>query len=50
LVPFPAILLDRGSNGMGKVSRKRAVKNYRKRFRERGLSRFEVMGPAPIES
>ena len=29
---------------MGNVSQKRALKNYRRRLRERGMSRFEVLG------
>lgn len=30
---------------MNSTSQKRAIKNYRDRLTERGLSRFEVMGP-----
>jgi hypothetical protein len=33
---------------MNNVSHKAAVKNYQKRLRERGLSRFEVLGVARI--
>ena len=29
---------------MGNSSQKRAIKNYRKRLNERGMSRFEVLG------
>jgi hypothetical protein len=31
---------------MNKVSQKRALQKYRKRLQERGISRFEVMGPS----
>ena len=30
---------------MNSVSQKRAIKNYRDRLTERGLTRFEVLGP-----
>ena len=30
---------------MSKTSQKLALKNYRRRLRQRGISRFEVMGP-----
>jgi hypothetical protein len=30
---------------MNSISQKRAIKNYRGRLTERGLARFEVMGP-----
>lgn len=29
---------------MGDTSQKRAIKNYRKRLRKRGMARFEVLG------
>ena len=29
---------------MGNTSQKRAIKNYRKRLRKRGMARFEVLG------
>ena len=29
---------------MGNTSQKRAIKNYRKRLRNRGMARFEVLG------
>lgn len=31
---------------MNKVSQKRALRKYRKRLQERGIARFEVLGPS----
>jgi hypothetical protein len=42
---FPDILLDIGGRFViNDTSQKQAVKNYRKRLRQRGLARFEVLG------
>ena len=41
----PDILLDiTWRRPVSNASQKRALKNYRKRLRERGMSRFEVLG------
>lgn len=40
----PDILLDIGTTTMSNAAQKRPIKNYRRRLKKRGISRFEVLG------